>query len=84
VYIVKRYSAAQARQRLSHLLDAAERGESIVIERRGVRFSVRPERARATRARSRLRIEILDPAVADGTWTWTFDADGVRFRRKRR
>lgn len=79
---VKRYTAAQARQNLSHVLDAAEKGESVVIERRGVRFCVRQERVPRGRPRGSLRIESLDPAVAEGRWTWEPGRSGLRFRRR--
>ncbi len=39
---MKRYSVAGARARFSDLLDAAEQGQPAVIERRGVRFVLRP------------------------------------------
>ena len=35
---MKQYSAAAAKERFSLLLDAAERGEPVIIERSGVRF----------------------------------------------
>ncbi len=38
---MKRYTAAKARQQFSLLLDAAERGEPVIVERRGVRFRIR-------------------------------------------
>lgn len=85
VHAMKRYSAAQARQHLSDVLDAAEAGEIIVIERRGVRFAVRAERRAASRRQVPL-IEWIDPAVESGNWTWTWTAKGLRFsvRKPRR
>jgi len=35
---MKRYTTAQARKQFAELLDAAERGQDVVIERRGVLF----------------------------------------------
>jgi antitoxin (DNA-binding transcriptional repressor) of toxin-antitoxin stability system len=82
---VKRYTAGQARQNFSHLLDAAEKGEPVLIERHGVRFRVRAETgARRARAGRALAIEILHPAVASGQWTWELGAKGLNFRRRRR
>jgi prevent-host-death family protein len=43
---MKRYSASQARARLAEVLDAAQRGMPVVIERRGVRYVVRVEGTR--------------------------------------
>jgi len=84
VHAMKRYTAGQARQRFSELLDAAERGQPIVVERRGVRFVVQAQRARSGRARRRRSlIEYLDPAVAAGEWTWKWSAGGLRFAGRR-
>ena len=81
---MKRYSSSQVRERLADVLDAAERGEEVIIERRGVRYFVRAERAKpARRTRQRL-IRTLDPGVAAGEWTWTWKADGLTFSSKRR
>jgi hypothetical protein len=81
---MKRYTSSQVRERLADVLDAAERGEEVVIERRGVRYFIRAERAKpATRARKPL-VDVVDPAVAAGEWTWTWKADGLAFSSKRR
>jgi hypothetical protein len=77
---MRRYTAAQARQNLARLLDTAENGQSVVIERRGVRFVLRADRMkRRSRIRRRPIIEILDPAVARGQWTWDWGPGGLRF-----
>ena len=78
---MKRYTAAKARQQFSLLLDTAERGESVVIERRGVRFRIRAERQSALKAlpsRPPL-IEFVDPAVTAGRWSWDWEPEGLRF-----
>jgi antitoxin (DNA-binding transcriptional repressor) of toxin-antitoxin stability system len=88
---MKRYSVAQARAQFSHILDAAEGGDAVVIERRGTCFRLELEggrearRKRATDARSRM-IEHVDPVVLAGQWTWQWAESGLRFvaRRKRR
>ncbi|MBI3181601.1 MAG: type II toxin-antitoxin system Phd/YefM family antitoxin [Myxococcales bacterium] len=81
---MKRYTASQARQHLSDLLDAAAKGEAVVIERGGVRFRLQAEkRARLVRRR-RSRVELIDPAVEAGSWTWSLGAEGLRFRPRRR
>lgn len=83
---MKRFTAAQARQRLSEVLDAAERGQAVVIERRGVRFSIRTERGKKRPARSSPFFAYVDPAVLSGDWTWTWGKGGLSFsgRSKRR
>ena len=83
MYIMKRYSVAHARERLADLLNEAERGAPVVIERRGIRFVLRAEAApRRDRVR-RSAIETLDPAVARGQWQWSWTPKGVRLRTRR-
>ena len=79
---MKRYTAAQARARLSDALNDAEAGTPVVIERRGVRFRLARESSTPERARRPKRaplVEILDPAVARGQWTWTPARGRLRF-----
>jgi antitoxin (DNA-binding transcriptional repressor) of toxin-antitoxin stability system len=81
---MNRYTVAQARQRFSEILDAAESGKPIVIERRGVCFVMRAERPRTRRRRRRKSlIEYMDPAVAAGRWTWDLGPEGLRFVPRR-
>ena len=80
---MKRYSVAEARARFSDLLDAAEKGEPAVIERRGVRFVIRPEGGGRRTARRNM-ITYLDPAVADGQWTWDYGPAGLVFKPRSR
>jgi prevent-host-death family protein len=86
VQIMKRYQAAGARQHFSEVLDAAQRGEQVIIERRGVRFRLEPVRQETKPAAREPLFRIVDPAVEAGTWTWNFGKRGLRFsaRRKRR
>lgn len=82
---VKRYTTAQARQRFAKVLDAAELGQPVVIERRGIRFVVEAQRERRRRSgRRKSIIEHVDRAVASGEWTWTWQAMGLRFDVRRR
>jgi prevent-host-death family protein len=62
---VKKYTVARARQRFAEVLDSAESGEDVVIERRGTSFTVRPIVAARHRKRAS-RIEIVDPPVEAG------------------
>lgn len=91
MYIVhmKRYSVAQARSNFSRLLDAAEAGDAVVIERRGTRFRLETDRGHTPRAGRRTAgprsiIAYVDPAVADGQWTWEWAKGGLRFAARRR
>ena len=81
---MKRYTSSQVRERLADVLDAAERGEEVIIERRGVRYFVRAERAKPARRTRKPLIRTLDPGVAAGEWTWAWKADGLTFSSKRR
>lgn len=84
MYKMRRYTVAQARQRLAEALDSAASGEAVVIERRGVRFrleAVRPKRRAAAR---RPLIEFLDPSVESGRWGWAWEAGELRFSGGRR
>ena len=81
---MKRYTSSQVRERLSDVLDAAERGEQVVIERRGVRFAIRAEVSAPPARRRRPLVDIVDPAVADGEWTWTWRSRGLTFTPRRR
>lgn len=81
---MKRYSAAEARARLADVLDAAERGEVVVIERRGVRFDIRRRDVRKPTARRRSLIERVDPAIETGQWTWELAREGLELVTKKR
>ena len=80
---MKRYTSSQVRARLADVIDAAERGEEVIIERRGVRYSVRAERATPVQRTRKSLIQSVDPGVAAGEWTWTWNADGPTFSSKR-
>lgn len=87
LYIVgKRFSVAEARQHLADVLDLAEKGAEVEIERRGVRYIVKADKpvARAGRRRRAPRVAIADTAVEAGAWTWNLEADGLRFQDTRR
>jgi len=75
---MKRYSVSQARMRLAEVLDSAERGESVLIEREGIRFQIVATKAKPAKKVTPI-IEILDPSVERGDWTWTDGPDGLTF-----
>jgi len=77
---MKRYTTAQARKQFAELLDAAERGQDVVIERRGVLFVLHAGPSRRSRPRRRVPlIEWVDPVIMEGQWTWRWDRKGLRF-----
>ena len=87
MYIMKRYPVALLRERLAEALDNAERGIPVVIERRGVRYTLAVERRGRSHTRAQSVIEMLDPALARGQWAWDWAPGGLVFKgrgRKRR
>ena len=86
VHAMKHLKVAEARARFGEILDEAEKGTPVVIERRGVRFRVVAEPGRPSAASKPPVFEFVDSAVMAGQWTWKAGAKGVAFapRRKRR
>jgi hypothetical protein len=79
-----RVTATAARRNLFHLLDAAEKGEEVILERRGARFrlSLDPP-SRQEIPPSPLIVE--DPDILSGDWTWRAETDGeLTFTPRRR
>jgi len=76
---MKRYTSAQARQRFADVLDEAERGQAVIIERRGVRFRLQAERAAPRSFAGKRLIRWMDPAVARGDWTWEWKPGDLKF-----
>jgi Antitoxin Phd_YefM, type II toxin-antitoxin system len=77
----RHYSAVDARQHLSELLDRAEQGEAVVIERRGTRFEVRTTQPASLKP---TRVEIrMSPDVERGQWSWELKGGGARFRSRK-
>jgi hypothetical protein len=77
-----RYTASEARRLLFRLLDAAERGEEVILERRGARFRIELDHPDDVEIPdSPLVVE--DPALLDGQWAWTSDEDGNLHLRTR-
>ena len=81
---MKRYTSSQVRERFADMLDAAERGEEVIIERRGVRYVLRAEATRPSRKRRQSLITYMDPAVEAGQWSWQLGPGGLEFVDTRR
>ncbi|MGE3841471.1 MAG: type II toxin-antitoxin system Phd/YefM family antitoxin [Vicinamibacterales bacterium] len=77
---MKKFMVREARAALTDLLDAAERGDSVVIERRGVLFTLSAARPEKPRPRRAPRIARVADSVLSGEWTWDWTPDGVAFR----
>jgi antitoxin (DNA-binding transcriptional repressor) of toxin-antitoxin stability system len=76
---MKRYTSSQVRERFAEMLDAAEKGEEVIIERRGVRYVLRRDATRPARRRRTSMIAWMDPAVEAGQWTWELGPNGLEF-----
>ena len=81
MYGMKRYPVSVARERLADILDAADAGQRVVIERRGVRYIIEaePRRRPAPRRRQPALIKVLDTTIRSGEWTWTWQGTGLAF-----
>ena len=68
------------------ILDEAEQGGEVVIERQGVCFRLVADTKRPAGAAKGALFDFVDPVVLTGQWTWKAGTKGVAFaaRRKRR
>ena len=83
---MKPLKVAEARARFGEILDEAESGTPITIERRGVRFTLSAEKAAPAKVSKPALFARVDAQVLTGQWTWKPSARGLAFsaRRKRR
>lgn len=87
VLAMKYLRVSEARARFGEVLDDAEKGTPVIIERRGVRFRVLAERRPEDGpAADEPLFAHVDSAVMAGQWTWKPGAGGMDFaaRRKKR
>jgi antitoxin (DNA-binding transcriptional repressor) of toxin-antitoxin stability system len=77
---MKRYSASELRQNLARAFDEVERGEPVVVERRGRRFRIVAEPVAKPRARIKPFFKLSDASLLAGGWTWTWGGPGRRMR----
>ncbi len=80
----KAFRVAEARARFGEILDEAEKGSDVIIERHGVRFRVVAEPADAPQRSGARLFDYVDPAVASGSWAWKPGPAGLRFAPRRR
>jgi len=80
---MKGFKVAEARARFGDLLDQAEQGTTVIIERKGVRFTLEAQRPVTQGAQPDRFFDFVDPAVMSGEWTWTPVSEGLRFRPRR-
>ncbi len=67
---MKQYSVSELRENLAGALDRAERGEPVVISRRGRRFRLVADTADRSKARPSAFFKVTDPELLDSGWTW--------------
>lgn len=74
---MSRYTATDARKQFFHLLDAAERGEEVVLERHGVRFKLTLDVSQVDKShKDEAAFTVEDTALLEGNWTWVSDEHG--------
>ena len=81
VHTMKFLKVAEARARFGELLDQAEAGSPVLIERRGVRFRVVVDEAPKPAVPA--SFAYVDDAVAEGQWTWEPGKAGVTFKSRK-
>ena len=83
---MKPLKVAEARAKFGEILDEAEGGTPVTIERRGVRFTLSAEKRASSKGSKPALFEQVDAQVLTGQWTWKPSARGLTFsaRRKRR
>ena len=84
VHAMKHWKVAEARARFGEILDEAERGNPVVVERRGVRFRLTAEAAEPRSGAAKPLFEFVDRALADGQWTWKSGPRGLTFSARKR
>ena len=82
---MKHLKVSEARAQFGEILDNAEKGLPVIIERRGVRFAVVVDKPSAPATAAPLFAHV-DPDVLSGQWTWKPKKAGLTLapRRKRR
>lgn len=73
---MKGYNLSRLRQHLSQALDDVERGETVIVERRGKRFRIVAEPAAAWQPQP-TKVAILDPSLLDEGWSWEWAGPGT-------
>jgi hypothetical protein len=84
MYIMKRYSVSLVWERLADALDEAERGLTVIIERRGVLYRLSVDVPQKRRRSRPSRIAVIHSAIEQGQWSWTWTPGGVRLKGRRR
>ena len=81
---MKYLTVREARARFGEILDDAEKGATVVIERRSVRFRLVAESRPQPKKRRRALFDVVDAAVDAGQWSWKSGAKGLTFTARRK
>ena len=73
---MKAYTVTELREQLASALDRAERGESVVVARRGRRFRIVTDTPTRARGRTKAFFLVTDPHLLENGWTWEWTAPG--------
>ncbi|MBX7116489.1 MAG: hypothetical protein K1X64_19345 [Myxococcaceae bacterium] len=79
---MKSVTVGTARAEISALLDAAERGERVVIRRRDASFRLVRETT-AKKKRQRAVLAWADPVLLSDDWTWQWKGGQLVFRSRK-
>lgn len=67
---MKQYTVSELREHLATALDRAERGESVMITRRGRRFRLVADAADRAKGGPSAFFKVTDRELLDRGWTW--------------
>ena len=73
---MSRHTASEARRELFRLLDSVERGEEVILERRGVAFRLSLEPEPDVRKPTKSPLRVVDDTLLDGVWSWDTNEKG--------
>ena len=80
-----RFTVTEARKQLFRLLDSAEKGEEVILERRGTRFRLMLDPGPKSGDQSIAPLNVTDEEVLSGEWTWTAGAEGkLQFQARKK
>ena len=79
---MKTYTMSGLREQLAGAFDRAERGEPVVIARRGRRFRLVAEAPSNAKTRTPAFFKVTDPRLLETGWTWEWTMPGRPMRLK--
>lgn len=77
---MKAYTVSELRENLAAALDRAERGEPVVIARRGRRFRIVADMPGRKKTRHSAFFKVKDQTLLDRGWAWEWSTPGRRMR----